>query len=276
MPLWISTHDYRLITVPVLPAIPSAAFSNRVIRDLRPGMDVANESAASTLGSMDPLANCPWAIKLLASPTLSSIEPLHIGFAEVDGDLLYRGEDDQHVGIDKLRQLGTGPIFVDHRAGTAQVIAFAQHRNAAATDGDHHLTGCQHRRDGLLLDDIDGFGRGHYPAIAATGVLFEPLALGHQCFGLLLAEETADGLARVKEGGIVFIHLNLGHQSSNRLVDAAFQQGFAQSILQVITDVALTQGHADRHRQMGGFLARSGPPLRTPAGSSPPAARCRG
>ncbi len=181
------------------------------------------------------------------------IEPLHIGLAEVDGNLLHRGEDDQHVGVDKLRQLGTGPILVDHRTGTAQVIALPQHRNAAATDGDHHLTGGQHGRDGLFLDDIYGFGRCDHSAIATAGILFEPLALGHQRLGLLLAEEAADGLARVLEGGIVFIHLNLGHQSGNRLVDAAFQQGFTQGILQVITDITLTQGHADRHGQMGGF-----------------------
>ncbi len=133
------------------------------------------------------------------------------------------------------------------------MIALAQHRNATATDGDHHLTGSQHGRDGLLFDDVDGFGGRHHPAIAATGILFEPLALGHQRLGLLLAEEAADGLARIEEGGIVFIHLNLGHQGGDRLVDTAFQQGFAQGILQVIADITLTQGHADRHRQMGGL-----------------------
>ncbi len=56
-------RGYRLIRVPVLPAMPSAAFSSRVIRDLRPAMEVANESAASTLGNMEPLANCPCSIK---------------------------------------------------------------------------------------------------------------------------------------------------------------------------------------------------------------------
>ncbi len=186
------------------------------------------------------------------------IEPLHIGLAEVDGHFLHCGEDDQHVGVNQFRQLGTGPILVDHRAGAAQVIAFAQHRNAAATDGDHHLTGGQHGRDGLFLDDIDGFGGCDHPAIATAGILFEPLALGHQCLGLLLAEETADGFARVEEGGIVFIHFHLGHQRGDRLVDATLQQGFAQGVLQVIADITLTQGHTDRHRQMGGFWLVAG------------------
>ncbi len=131
------------------------------------------------------------------------------------------------------------------------MIALPQHRNAATTDGDHHLTGGQHGRDGLFLDDVDGFGGCHHPAIAATGILFEPLALGHQRFGLLLAEEATDGLAGALEGGIVFIHLHLGHQGGHRLVNTAHQQGLAQGVLQVIADVALAQGHADRHRQMG-------------------------
>ena len=34
------------MTVPVFPAMPSAAFSSRVIRDLRPGFDSANCTAA--------------------------------------------------------------------------------------------------------------------------------------------------------------------------------------------------------------------------------------
>ena len=51
-----------VIRVPVFPAIPSAAFSKRVMRAVRPGADSANAAAASTLGSMDPGAKCPCAI----------------------------------------------------------------------------------------------------------------------------------------------------------------------------------------------------------------------
>ena len=48
---------YWWIRVPVLPAIPSLAFSSNVIRAVRPGLDSANFTAAWTLGSMEPLAN---------------------------------------------------------------------------------------------------------------------------------------------------------------------------------------------------------------------------
>ena len=47
------------ILVPVLPWIPSFAFSSRVIRALRPWPDSANWRAASTLGSIEPGAKCP-------------------------------------------------------------------------------------------------------------------------------------------------------------------------------------------------------------------------
>ena len=47
------------ILVPVLPWIPSLAFSSRVIRALRPWPDSANWRAASTLGNMEPGAKCP-------------------------------------------------------------------------------------------------------------------------------------------------------------------------------------------------------------------------
>ena len=53
---------YWRMTVPVRPAMPSRAFSSRVMRASRPGLDWANFTAASTLGSMEPGANWPWAI----------------------------------------------------------------------------------------------------------------------------------------------------------------------------------------------------------------------
>ena len=48
---------YREIAVPVRPAMPSRAFSSRVIKAVRPGLDSAKRTAASTFGSMEPGAN---------------------------------------------------------------------------------------------------------------------------------------------------------------------------------------------------------------------------
>ena len=50
-------RDYRWIAVPVLPSMPSLAFSRRVMRAVRSGLDSANLTAASTFGSMEPGAN---------------------------------------------------------------------------------------------------------------------------------------------------------------------------------------------------------------------------
>ena len=59
--------DHWEIEVPVFPAMPSLAFSSRVIRAVRPGLDSANFTAAWTLGSMEPGANWPSASYFLAS-----------------------------------------------------------------------------------------------------------------------------------------------------------------------------------------------------------------
>ena len=56
----VNTGFYCRMIVPVFPAMPSLAFSSRVMRASRPGLDSANFTAASTLGSMEPGANCPW------------------------------------------------------------------------------------------------------------------------------------------------------------------------------------------------------------------------
>ena len=53
---------YRRMTVPVLPSMPSLAFSSRVMRAERPGLLSAKATAAWTLGSMEPGANCPSSI----------------------------------------------------------------------------------------------------------------------------------------------------------------------------------------------------------------------
>ena len=50
------------MAVPVFPAMPSLAFSSRVIRAVRPGLERANRTEACTLGSMEPGANCPSAM----------------------------------------------------------------------------------------------------------------------------------------------------------------------------------------------------------------------
>ena len=57
--LWGGGEVQQVIRVPVLPSMPSRAFSNRVMRAVRPGLDSANLTAASTFGSMEPGANCP-------------------------------------------------------------------------------------------------------------------------------------------------------------------------------------------------------------------------
>ena len=53
----VLVENHWWIRVPVLPAIPSLAFSSRVIKAVRPGLDSANFTAAWTLGNMEPLAN---------------------------------------------------------------------------------------------------------------------------------------------------------------------------------------------------------------------------
>lgn len=54
---WRETGPHRETAVPVLPAMPSFAFSSRVISAVRPDLDSANFTAAWTLGSMEPGAN---------------------------------------------------------------------------------------------------------------------------------------------------------------------------------------------------------------------------
>ena len=58
------------IRVPVFPRIPSYAFSSEVINACLPLPDLANVTAASTLGSIEPFANSPSAIYCSASASV--------------------------------------------------------------------------------------------------------------------------------------------------------------------------------------------------------------
>ena len=43
------------------------------------------------------------------------VETLLVGLAEVDGDLLDRRQDDEHISIEELGKLGGGKVLVDDR-----------------------------------------------------------------------------------------------------------------------------------------------------------------
>nr|VUD30317.1 Uncharacterised protein [Raoultella sp. NCTC 9187] len=160
-----------------------------VIKARRPGRERANAAAASTFGSMEPLAKWPSAIKRSASLSEKPVQPLLIGLAKVDGHFFHRGKDNQHIGIDRGGEPGAGPVLIDDRAHPAQVVPFADHRNTAAADGNYHLSGSHQRLHRLFFDNIDGLRRGHHPPIATPGILFQRVALAGQEFGLRCAEE---------------------------------------------------------------------------------------
>ena len=163
--------------------------------------------------------------------------------AEVDGHLLHGGEDDEHIGVQQLRQLGGGEILVDDGGRAYQTAVAAHHGDTAAAYGDDHGAAVHQRPDGILLDDIHGLGGGDHLTPATTGVLHHGAAtLGHDAVGGHLVIEGADGLGGVLEGRVVFIHQHLRDYGGHVLPEATGGQLIADGILQMVTDIALTHG----------------------------------
>ena len=81
------------------------------------------------------------------------VKALLVGLAEVDGDLFDRGENDEHIGVEQLSELGGGKVLVDDGGGTIELAVLADDGNAAA-DGDDDGAVVNERLDGILLAPV--------------------------------------------------------------------------------------------------------------------------
>ena len=62
------------------------------------------------------------------------VKALLVGLAEVDGDLLDRGQDDEHIGVEQLGELGGGKVLVDDGGRAVELAVLPARR------------GCRRRR----------------------------------------------------------------------------------------------------------------------------------
>ena len=79
---------------------------------------------ASTLGSMEPGANWPWA--MLASLGHGLVDVFLVGLVEVDADLLDGGQDDQHVGAEVGSQQRRAVLVDDGGRPSAQPLSVSR------------------------------------------------------------------------------------------------------------------------------------------------------
>lgn len=82
----------------------SAALSKAPMMQVRPLRERANLMAARTLGSMEPLAELALVGQALGLVGGDVLELLLVGLAEVDGDMLNGGQQEQDVGVAVLGQ----------------------------------------------------------------------------------------------------------------------------------------------------------------------------
>ena len=179
-------------------------------------------------------------------------EPLLIFLAEVDGDLLHGGQDDEHIRVEQLGKLCRGKVLVDNGGCAVELSVLADDGDAAAADGDDDGTGVHERLHGVLFNDVDGLGRGNDLTVAAACVLDHGVALFLcDAFCRFLVVERADGLRRLLEGGIVLRDEHLRDDGRHILVHPARGKLVADGVLEVVADVALAHGAALRERHVG-------------------------
>ena len=205
-------------------------------------------------GALAELALVGQALGLVGGDVL---ELLLVGLAEVDGDVLDGGQQEQDVGVAVLGQQLAAQVLVDDGGDAlvaTLVLVVADDGDAAAAAGDDDELVVEQVEDGVGLDDLLGVGGGDDAAPAAAGILDEDLGgvLGHELLGLLLGVEGADGLGRVLERGVVGVALDLGDDGGGMPTLIALVHLATNALLQVIANVALGHGAALGQRHLGG------------------------
>ena len=205
-------------------------------------------------GALAELALVGQALGLVGGDVL---ELLLVGLAEVDGDVLDGGQQEQDVGVAVLGQQLAAQVLVDDGGNAlvaTLVLVVADDGDAAAAAGDDDELVVEQVEDGVGLDDLLGIGGSDDAAPAAAGILDEDLGgvLGHELLGLLLGVEGADGLGRVLERGVVGVALDLGDDGGGMPTLIALVHLATNALLQVIANVALGHGAALGQRHLGG------------------------
>ena len=139
----------------------SAALSRAPMMQVRPLRERANLMAARTLGSMEPPCRTGPRRRALGLVGGEVLELLLVGLAEVDGDMLNGGQQEQNVGVAVLGQQLAARVLVDDGRNAlvaALVLVVADDGDAAATAGDDDELVVEQVEDGVSLDDLLGIG----------------------------------------------------------------------------------------------------------------------
>eukprot|EP00961_Rhodomonas_salina_P016933 227929-Rhodomonas_salina.2 len=122
-----------------------------------------------------------------------------VGLAEVLPDPSAVGQDNEHVGVELVRQQRAAVVLVDHRFHAPQRARFVvSHRHAppAARDGHQRhgrrsALGVEERSHGLQLQDLKRLRRRHHSAVVRAVGLDDPPVLGRQRLSLVLRVDRA-------------------------------------------------------------------------------------
>ena len=171
----------------------------------------------------------------------------------MDGHFFDSCQDDEVIGVEVFGQAFAGEILVDDGAGPFEVVAVTHDGNTAAATGDDQLSRFDEGVDGADFDDFLGQRRSDDAAPAPAGVFLDDVAVFFGgVFRLFFSHEMANRFRRILESRVFRVDADLGdHGSDGNVEDVAVVHFFAQGILQVIADVSLAHGDADRQRRVG-------------------------
>src|SRR5579872_272627 len=185
-----------------------------------------------------------------------------VGLAEVEGDLLDGGRDEEEVGVELVGEERRGEVLVDDGGDAFEgALGVAHDRDPPAPGRDHDGAGLDEAPDGRHLDDPHRPWRGDHAPPSPVGVVDDVPALGPAPLGHRLIHERADRLARVLEGRVVGSHLGLADDGGGVAVHAEAGELVREVLLEGVADGALGVRPADVERHLvqlvGGEL---GPP----------------
>ena len=135
--------------VPAVPSTIATASSSRPMAAMSP-VTSTNRQAASTFGPIEPAGKSS---RRSAEGVARSIGSA-CGVPKPRRTCRHVGEDEQHVGVERLGEHGRREVLVDHRLDALQpALLVADDRHATAAGADDHRAAGQQQPDEPGLHD---------------------------------------------------------------------------------------------------------------------------
>ena len=128
------------------------------------------------------------------------------------------------------------------------MIILFQYRDSASTGSDYDLISIQKCVDCIQFHDLHRMRSGNDSSESFSGFFDHIISFFTLFVGLFCAHVTSENFGWCIESLVIRIYDHLCQYSADCTVDSAVHQFFPDSVLEIVSDIALAHGRTYRHR----------------------------